>query len=181
MKRFITMLMLLALITPSLSGCFGNFALTRKIYAVNASVADRNLRNVVTWAFMIVPVYAVAGAVDLFFFNIIEFWSGHNPVLASEKRFTYSSAEQSFEVLAVKKAATISFTIDRYRDGQYLDTLVINSDLSGDHAVAEYRQPGNESVFAALGSGNGLQAVSAGMKPAPGRTALSMLQGTALY
>lgn len=144
------MLMLLAAISPSLSGCFGNFALTRKIYAVNASVTDKNLRNVVTWAFIIAPVYAVAGAVDLFIFNTIEFWSGRNPMLATEKSFNYSNGDQNFKVLAARTDTTVSYTIDRYRGEKYLDTLVVTSDLSGTHATAAYRQPGKATEYAAL-------------------------------
>lgn len=165
MRRFVIVPMLLAAICSSLSGCFGNFALTRKIYAVNASVADRNLRNVVTWAFIIVPVYGLAGVVDLFIFNTIEFWSGRNPVLASEKRFNYSSGDQNFKVLAERTDATVSFTIDRYRNDKYLDTLVISSDLSGVNAVATYRQPGRVTEYTASLNSGGRKTVMAGAAP----------------
>ncbi len=168
MKRYLFMLMLLAAITPSLSGCFGNFALTRKIYAVNASVPDKTLRSVVTWAFIFVPVYWVSGAVDLFILNTIEFWSGHNPMLAGGKSFNYSSGDQNFKVLAVRNDTTVSYTIDRYRGEQYLDTLVVTSDLSGTHATAAYRQPGKAAEYAALESGDRMIA---------GATSLTLLLG----
>jgi hypothetical protein len=118
---------------------------------VNASVHDRYLRNVVTWAFLLVPVYWVSGVVDLFIFNTIEFWSGSNPMAATSKSFEYASGDQTFKVLATREGDAIRYTIDRYRGDQYLDTLVINSDLVG-NAMATYRQAGHESHYARSGS-----------------------------
>lgn len=146
MKRFVFLLMLLAAVTPSLSGCFGKFALTRKVYELNASVHDRYLRNVVTWAFLLVPVYWVSGVVDLFIFNTIEFWGGRNPMTAASRSFQYASGDQNFKVLATREGETISYTIDRFRGERYLDTLVINSDPAGRNATAVYRQAGREST-----------------------------------
>jgi hypothetical protein len=178
MKRFVIMLMMLAAISPSLTGCFGKFALTRKVYEVNASVHDRYLRNVVTWAFLLVPVYWVSGVVDLFIFNTIEFWGGHNPMAAGEKSFHYASGDQLFKVLAVKNNDTISYTIDRYRGEQYLDSLVINCDLSGNNATATYHQPGRDTTYVAKGIGSGAAPVLASRGTAPGGTSLSLLHGS---
>lgn len=149
MKRLVIMLMLLATVTPTLSGCFGKFALTRKVYDLNASVHDRILRHVVMWAFIIVPVYWVSGVVDLFVFNTIEFWSGHNPMAAGEKSFNYASADNNFKVLAKWENDKITYTIDRYAGERYLDTLVIKSDRSGADMTTTYRQPGAVTTYVA--------------------------------
>lgn len=174
MKRFVIMLMLLAAVSPSLTGCFGKFALTRNIYELNASVHDRYLRNVVTWAFIFVPVYWVAGVVDLFVFNTIEFWSGQNPMTAGAKTFHYTSGDQLFTVLATKNGSSVSYTIDRYRNGQYQDTLAINHDLADGVSAATYRQPGKVTEYAARGSGDSMGAVLAGNRQNP-ETSLSLL------
>lgn len=156
MKRFIVLLMLMAAVSPALSGCFGKFAITRKVYDLNASVHDRYLRNVVTWAFIIVPVYGVAGVIDFVLFNTIEFWSGRNPVTAGVKSFHYSSGDQLFNVMAVKSGETITFTIDRYQSGSYQDSLTIKSDLTERNSTATLRQPGKVTEYVAQGLANGV-------------------------
>lgn len=165
MKRFVIMLMLLATVTPSLSGCFGKFALTRKVYELNASVHDRILRHVVMWAFIIVPVYWVSGVVDLFVFNTLEFWAGNNPMASGEKTFHYANATNDFNVKAQWNDGTISYTIDRYAGTQYLDTLVINSDRSGAVATTTYRQPGSVTTYALKDNGMGGELATALLLP----------------
>lgn len=66
----------------STSGCYGKFSLTRKLYSWNGSFGDKFLSTVLMWVLMIVPVYAVASFVDLFIFNLIEFWTGANPMVS---------------------------------------------------------------------------------------------------
>jgi hypothetical protein len=172
MKRFVILLMLLAAVSPSLTGCFGKFALTRKVYDVNASVHDRYLRNVVTWAFLIVPVYWVSGVVDLFVFNTIEFWSGRNVISAGEKTFQYSKGGENFYVKAVKSGESITYTIDRYSGERYLDSLTFSSDPAGKSVTATYRQPGKVTNYAAHNLDRGLEGVAATLPRGPALTAL---------
>ena len=173
MKRFVVLLMMVAALAPSLGGCFGRFAVTRKVYELNASVHDRYLRNVVTWAFLIVPVYWVSGVIDLFIFNTIEFWSGHNPVTASERSFQYSRGDEQFNVRAVKNNDLITFTIDRYRGATYQDTLTISTDLATDSSAVVYRQPGVTSRHVAKGIGNGSAGFYAAALPRHGEAAVA--------
>lgn len=63
-----------------LQGCYGNFALTRKVYAWNGTVGDKWINSVVTWVLVVVPVYGAVGAVDFLVLNTIQFWTGNNPV-----------------------------------------------------------------------------------------------------
>ena len=57
MKGFVALLVGMSLALTSLTGCYGKFALTRKVYGINGDVKDKFLRSAVTWAFVIVPVY----------------------------------------------------------------------------------------------------------------------------
>jgi uncharacterized protein DUF3332 len=176
MKRFVVLLMMATALAPSLGGCFGKFAVTRKVYELNASVHDRYLRNVVTWAFFFFPVYGVSGALDLFVFNTIEFWSGRNPVTAGERSFRYSRGDEQFNVRAVKNNDLITFTIDRYRGATYLDTLTISSDLATDSSSVVYRQPDGASTRAAKGIGYGSTGLYAGvLLPSHGAAAVATL------
>jgi hypothetical protein len=71
--------MLVAFLSVSMAGCFGSFALTRKLYDWNEHVSgERWVRSLVF--VLIVPIYGVVNLFDAFFANVVEFWSGHNPM-----------------------------------------------------------------------------------------------------
>ena len=66
------------------TGCFGTFALTRKAYAFHDGLTDSKfLKSLLFW----IPggiVYGVVGMLDVVIFNLIEFWSGSNPISMHE-------------------------------------------------------------------------------------------------
>ena len=65
------------------AGCFGNFALTRKVYDYNQDVSpDKWIRWLVFLVLNVIPVYGFATLFDALFANSIEFWTGENPVTA---------------------------------------------------------------------------------------------------
>ena len=57
-------------------GCFGSFPIVNKVYDFNKSFGSKILQQVNVWAFSIIPVYGVAGFLDVVIFNLIEFWTG---------------------------------------------------------------------------------------------------------
>ena len=63
-----------------LSGCYGPFNLTRRLYRWNAQVGTKWEREfmfvILAWA----PVYGLAVLGDALVFNAMEFWTGNNPV-----------------------------------------------------------------------------------------------------
>lgn len=79
-KVSVSFLALLLLVSSSLSGCFGSFGLTKKIYNANKKVGGKFVQTLVFYVFCIIPVYGVAGFLDVVLFNLIEFWSGSNPM-----------------------------------------------------------------------------------------------------
>jgi hypothetical protein len=64
----------------SLQGCYGGFNLTRKLYNWNGTLGDKFINSGVMWLMVVVPIYEIAGFVDFAVFNVIEFWSGANPI-----------------------------------------------------------------------------------------------------
>lgn len=66
------------------TGCYGSFGLTNKVYEFNGSVGDKFINTIVFWVFVIVPVYEVTFFLDGVLFNLIEFWSGNNPIAMQE-------------------------------------------------------------------------------------------------
>jgi len=64
-----------------LSGCYGPFHLTRKVWDWNGQVSDN--RWVVEGVFLVcawLPVYGIATLADAVLFNSLEFWTGDNPM-----------------------------------------------------------------------------------------------------
>lgn len=70
----------LAVTAVGTSGCFGKFALTRKVYGWNDTLGNKFVKTLVFWGLIIIPVYELAGAADYFIFNLLEFWTGSNPM-----------------------------------------------------------------------------------------------------
>ena len=68
----------------SQTGCFGEFALVRKVYNWNADIGGKFVNTLVFYVLNIIPVYGIAGFVDFVILNLIEFWSGSNPISMNE-------------------------------------------------------------------------------------------------
>jgi hypothetical protein len=86
-KIFIAMGMVCTLLFTT--GCFGKFALVRKVYEWNNSIAGNDMsgkfvKTLVMYGLIIVPVYEFAGVIDFWILNLIEFWTGSNPLAMKE-------------------------------------------------------------------------------------------------
>jgi len=93
------LVLLFALAASPLSGCFGKFALTQKVYKWNNSLGNKFVKTLVFWAFCIIPVYeVVVGFLDPVIFNLIEFWSGSNPLAMGPNTQPRVLADGSIEV-----------------------------------------------------------------------------------
>lgn len=71
-------------LTLTQTGCFGEFALVRKVYNWNQDIGGKFVNTLVFYALNIIPVYGIASLVDFVILNLIEFWSGSNPVSMKE-------------------------------------------------------------------------------------------------
>ena len=127
MKR-ITSLLMAVLISATLvtqTGCFGSFSLTHKVYDFNADVGDKFVNTVVFWAFCIIPVYEVSGILDVFLLNLIEFWSGSNPVSMNEGETEIQivrSGDKVYEITATKNKFHIEQTSGP-QEGEWADLV----------------------------------------------------------
>ena len=72
------------------TACYGPFNLTRNVYHWNSGIKgsgevnDKWMKEFVFFGMIVVPVYMFSALLDAFIFNSIQFWSGDNPVKASE-------------------------------------------------------------------------------------------------
>lgn len=111
------------------AGCFGKFQLTRSLYEVNKSVEDKYLRSVVTWV-LIIP-YGIAGFLDFAVFNLIEFWSGENPVATGPQTRVYEKGNDRAVMTIEREGGATVATIRTYRAGDLVSTARIRDDGSG--------------------------------------------------
>jgi hypothetical protein len=84
------MFIVIAIVSILSTSCFGGFQTTRKVYQWNEGVSgNKFVNNLVFYGLNIIPVYPVAGTLDLFIFNLIEFWTGSNPMALNEGEFEH--------------------------------------------------------------------------------------------
>lgn len=73
------------------TACYGPFNLTKTLHKWNGQikgsgqVTDKWMRELVFLGLVILPVYEFAALGDAIIFNSIEFWTGDNPIKASDK------------------------------------------------------------------------------------------------
>lgn len=147
MKRMLTVALAALLAVSTLSGCYGNFALTRKLYHANGQVGDKFLRSGLTWVLVILPVYGIAALVDFVILNTIEFWSGTNPALAAEKDFQFAQGDDSFRIHARKSGDFIDYTIQHYNKTGLVDTTRISWDSRNGTSVVSTNKDNADRQF----------------------------------
>lgn len=113
------------------SGCFGSFALTKKIYGINETVSDNKfVRWLVFLGFSIIPVYGVGVLVDAIVFNSIEFWSGNNPLANAETQ------EDGTRVVRLSPTDTLRMS----RDAES-GVMRLELDRAGEEPKVRYFEP----------------------------------------
>lgn len=79
MKKFTTCLLLSSAIL--FSSCLGSFKAFNNLKDWNQGATNSKfLDNLIFWGLNIVPVYGLFFLGDVIIFNVIEFWSGSNPI-----------------------------------------------------------------------------------------------------
>ncbi len=79
--RTILVSLLIAGFALSNTACIGRMAVSGIVREFNLDVVEGKWqREIVFLALYVIPVYPVAGAIDLIIVNSLEFWSGTNPV-----------------------------------------------------------------------------------------------------
>lgn len=109
-------ILLAAAVLSTSTGCFGEFALVWGLYEWNDSVSSNKfVKTLLFYGLSIIPVYAIAGLGDIIIFNLIEFWSGSNPIIMNEgdfERQTIPLEDEEYIVEATKNQFKI------YQEGQ---------------------------------------------------------------
>lgn len=83
-KTTLVIMSALVVFTTSLQSCIGSFTLTKKVYEFNKGVGDKWIQELVFLVLCAIPVYSIAVFVDAVILNLIEFWTGSNPMSMNE-------------------------------------------------------------------------------------------------
>jgi hypothetical protein len=122
MRRPIAGTLLIALLAAGPTGCIGRMAVRKNVLDFNLAVTqNRYARELVFLALYVVPVYPIAGAIDLVLVNSIEFWTGTNPV-SGERRLARAGDTR------VAEAADGSRSVATLRSDGSIDLDVIEPD-----------------------------------------------------
>ncbi len=88
LSRFVTGVVVICFMAVS-TACYGPFNLTRNVYHWNSGIKgsgevnDKWMKEFVFFGMIVIPVYMFSALLDAFIFNSIQFWSGDNPIKAS--------------------------------------------------------------------------------------------------
>ncbi|MBI4056544.1 MAG: DUF3332 family protein [Elusimicrobia bacterium] len=120
------------------TGCYGKFALVKKVYHWNSAVENKYARSAVMWALAIIPVYEFATLADAVVFNVMEFWSGKNPIegkvvsIKSDRTLGWK-VEQTTQY----RQKTLEVSLKNFKKGLYLNTVTLKQKKNSDTLLAE--------------------------------------------
>lgn len=148
-------LVLVAAVGALSSGCFGNFQLTRKVYDMNKSIDEKYVRSAATWIFVIVPVYGFAALLDLVVFNVIEFWTGENPVASAPVTKVYAQGNGKTVLTLSRDGSATLAVIERYEGERLVSTLRVRDDGLGRVTAVETAAEGKIREVSAVAASDG--------------------------
>lgn len=128
MRSFIVFLLAFSILA---SGCYGSFALTRKLHQFNGTIEDRFARSLVT-AGLVLIVYYWTGLGDWIIFNSIEFWTGKNPIseevinVPAKGKKKSSLGEDLYVQTLHRTDSGLETKIDSYREGSLVRSLTLH-------------------------------------------------------
>ena len=116
-----------------LASCYGQFALTRKLYTWNGQATGNVVANsVIFWGLLIIPVYEILWLGDFLIFNTVEAATGTNPFAVGEGgvvKTKYAGHEYQLQPAGNKVSVFVDGRLSyRYREAG--DRLVVE-DLEG--------------------------------------------------
>ncbi|EQA51669.1 DUF3332 domain-containing protein [Leptospira kmetyi] len=155
----------------SFANCFGKFAITKKVYDVNESfnIGSGLFAKFIKTLVMYFPfsiLYAVGFFFDLILFNLIEFWSGSNPVGYNEydqdgkfvKSFeekgekltlVYTDFGRRLDITAEKDGSLQTLSALRSEPGKFfvekngkLEEIVVTSETVGSKTILKMAEQG---------------------------------------
>lgn len=108
------------------TSCLGSFSAFNGLKDWNQELSDSKfVNNLVFWGLNIIPVYGLFFLGDVVIFNVIEFWSGSNPIAMSEGEFETQIVQKdgvAYEMTATKNRMMVR-VLDGERQGEKFDLV----------------------------------------------------------
>ena len=108
------------------SSCLGSFNAFNNLKDWNQSASDSKfVNNLIFWGLNIIPVYGLFFVGDALIFNVIEFWSGSNPIAMQDGDSETQIVERdgnTIEMIATKNRMEIS-VLDGPKKGKKVDLV----------------------------------------------------------
>ncbi|MEH6680691.1 MAG: DUF3332 domain-containing protein [Sediminicola sp.] len=108
------------------SSCLGSFSAFNNLKDWNQEISDSKfVNNLVFWGLNIIPVYGLFFIGDAIIFNVIEFWSGSNPIAMNEGETETQIVERdgnTFEMTASQNRMEIN-VLEGPKKGKKLDLV----------------------------------------------------------
>ncbi|MFT5735725.1 MAG: hypothetical protein ACJAU2_000843 [Maribacter sp.] len=124
MKKFITCIAMSSMLL--FSSCLGSFSAFNNLKEWNQDVSDSKfVNNLVFWGLNIIPVYGLFFFGDTVIFNVIEFWSGSNPIAMEEGDEELQLVEKdgnTFEMIATKNRVQVT-VVEGPKKGKKIDLV----------------------------------------------------------
>jgi hypothetical protein len=118
-RKFVCAAVLAAFVCASVGGCYGKYALFNKAHKWMGHIGDKWINSVVHFVIS-GPVFGVCLFADAVIFNVIEFWTGSNPVAMNSDTYqeTDANGNKVFAVRNTDGSLSVSMT---YADGNKAD------------------------------------------------------------
>ena len=134
MKRIASKTLIACLLagTTTFAGCYGSFALTKKVHTWNGEASSNKfVQWLVFLGLNVIPVYGLAVVIDAFVANPIEFWTGDNPAAGvatrveknSDGTATITRGDEVFTAVPVA-----SDKVEIFKDGQRIGIAAVTED-----------------------------------------------------
>ena len=141
------------------TACYGPFNMTKNVYHWNSGIKgsgevnDKWMKEFVFFGMIVVPVYMFSALLDAFIFNSIQFWSGDNPIKASDladdgQTKVAHVGDLTMRWTATSEGATVSYE----RRGMVERRAMIVSNATGYRLVDESGMTLAEAEYAADGT-----------------------------
>ena len=115
------------------TSCLGSFSAFNNLKEWNQNISDSKfVNNLVFWGLNIIPVYGLFFLGDTVIFNVIEFWSGSNPIAMEEGEQETQMVERdgnTFKLVASKNRMQVT-VVDGPKTGKKIDLVYKPSEKS---------------------------------------------------
>ena len=143
-----------------LQSCFGGFHLTKNLYNWNDSVSnDKFVKTLVFWGMSIIPVYQIGVFGDVIIFNLIEFWSGSNPLGMNEgetdvqnivrngNEYRIEATKNQFHIVQLSGEDKGTEVTYRFNPGEQLWSMQVNEEAERPIIALRYDEESQTEVY----------------------------------